>query len=221
MKRLIIIVEGDSEKEFVNSILKPFFQSNGIYHVVSYKIKHSKGGLSKYEHLKKDIINSIYERDVVITTLIDYYGLPVDFPGYKESIAMTSKTDSVNFLECEIKKDIEKTQNNTFSNLIPYIQLHEFEALVFSSMTGFEALFESRDADFKTLEKITNSHSSPEEINDSPQTAPSKRLLKLIRGYNKVLDGVSIIDEIGLETIREKNPRFNSWLELLVSEMKK
>ena len=73
MKRLLIIVEGDTEKEFVNNILAPHLFSKGIGNVQCFKIKHSKGGLSKYEHLKKDIINSLYEDNVIVTTLIDFY----------------------------------------------------------------------------------------------------------------------------------------------------
>jgi len=66
MKRLIIIVEGDTEKEFVNTLLIPFFNAKGLYHIDCFKIKHSKGGLSKYGHVKKDIINTVYAKDLTI-----------------------------------------------------------------------------------------------------------------------------------------------------------
>ena len=220
MKRLIIIVEGDTEKEFVNSILRPFLISKGVYDISCYKIKHSKGGLSKYEHLRKDIINSIYESNAIVTTLIDYYALPKDFPKYEDSKIIKNKNDRISFLEDAIKVEIQESQGKIFSNLHPYIQLHEFEALVFSSIDGIQALFEKNEFDFKELNNVIKANPNPETINDRPDTAPSKRLLKLIKGYDKVVDGVLILDEIGLITIRQKCLRFNEWLNNLIKILK-
>jgi hypothetical protein len=219
MKRLIVIVEGDSEEEFVNSILTPYLNSKEIYSIDCFKIKHSKGGLSKYSHLKKDILNTIYESDVVVTTLIDFYALPSDFPNFLEAKEIPNKSNRLDFLENSIKEEIESTQNKLFPNLIPYIQLHEFEALIFSSIDGIKELFEKSEADFDELEDIITQYPNPENINDKPNTAPSKRLLANIKGYNKVLDGVSILDEIGLEKILNKCPRFNEWLNKLVQAL--
>lgn len=219
MKRLIVIVEGDTEKEFINSILRPFLISKGVYDISCYKIKHSKGGLSKYEHLKKDIINSVYESNAVITTLVDYYALPKDFPKYEDSKSIVNKNDRISFLENAIKTEIQESQGRNFSNLYPYIQLHEFESLIFSSINGIESLFEKNEADFKELNNIIKANPNPENINDNPNTAPSKRLLKLINGYDKVVDGVLILDEIGLNTIRGKCSRFNKWLDILIKKL--
>jgi hypothetical protein len=47
-KRLIIIVEGGSEKEFVTQILRPYFYTKQISDISVFQIKHSRGGLSKY-----------------------------------------------------------------------------------------------------------------------------------------------------------------------------
>lgn len=216
MKRLIIIVEGDSEEEFVNSILTPYLNSKEIYSIDCFKIKHSKGGLSKYGHLKKDILNTIYESNAVVTTLIDYYALPSDFPKFQESLDIVNKPYRIEFLEDSIKKEVESTQEKLFPNLFPYIQLHEFEALIFSSISGIRELFETSEANFKELESIINEYPNPEDINDNPNTAPSKRLIANINGYNKVLDGVSIIDEIGIDIIMNKCPRFNNWVNQII-----
>ena len=107
MKRLIIIVEGDTEEEFVNSILRPYFYSKGFYQIDCFKIKHSKGGMSKYRHLKKDILNIIYENNVVVSTLIDFYALPTDFPKFEDSKQIQNKSDRITFLENAIKKEVE------------------------------------------------------------------------------------------------------------------
>ena len=212
MSRLIIIVEGDTEKEFVNTILVPYFHSKNFYNIDCFKVKHSKGGLSKYEHVRKDILNTVYEANSVVTTLFDFYALPTDFPQFEESKNITNKSQRLTFLEESIKEDIESSQSTKFDNLLPYIQLHEFEALIFSSIVGIESLFNSQEADLVTLNKVITEYPNPEDINDNPNTAPSKRLLSLINGYSKVVDGVLILDEIGLDVVRAKCPRFNNWL---------
>ena len=101
---------------------------------------------------------------------------------------------------------------------IPYIQLHEFEALLFSSNRGFEK-YEEEKIYFKTKE-IIESFKNPEDINSSPQTSPSKRLLAINPKYNKVIDGNIIALEIGIQTILKKCPRFNFWLNNLISKVK-
>jgi hypothetical protein len=215
MKRLLFIVEGDTEKEFVTNILAPYFGGKGFHNIACYKIKHSKGGLNKYAHLRKDLLNSIHESDTIVTTLIDYYGLPTDFPGFKAAQKILSIQDRISFLELKIKQELEATSRREFPNVLPYIQLHEFEALIFSSLDGLKAVFTESEADFKALSNVLNQYPNPEMINNSPVTAPSKRLLAHVEGYNKVVDGVQILRELGLGLVRSKCPRFNAWISNL------
>ena len=217
MKRLVIIVEGDAEESFINNVLSPYFNSIGIYNYIQcYKIKHSNGGLSKYSHLKKDIINTLYENDVVVSTLVDFYRIPSDFPGYNESLSYDKHSDQVNYLESKIKEDIELTQNRVFENLVPYIQLHEFETFIFSDIMGVDALFDQSEYDRREFINITRQYENPEDINNGVNTAPSVRLKKIIKGYDKVLFGIEIIQNLGVDLIREKCPRFNSWIQNLI-----
>lgn len=220
MKRVIIVVEGDTEKEFVDKVLGPYLYSKGLSSVNCFKIKHTKGGLTKYQHLKTDLINCVYENNVLVTTLIDFYALPKDFPKYEDAGKIVNRADRLIFLENAILKDLESEKGKDFPNLFPYIQLHEFEALVFSSMSGISSLFEANEANFDEIQKIIDSHPNPENINDSPETAPSKRLLRLIKGYNKVINGIMIIEEIGIENILKKCPRFRTWVETLIEKAK-
>ena len=217
MKRLVIIVEGDAEESFINNVLSPYFNSIGIYNYIQcYKIKHSNGGLSKYSHLKKDIVNTLYENDVVVSTLVDFYSIPSDFPGYNESLSYDKHSDQVNYLESKIKEDIELTQNRVFENLVPYIQLHEFETFIFSDIMGVDALFDQSEYDRREFINITRQYENPEDINNGVNTAPSVRLKKIIKGYDKVLFGIEIIQNLGVDLIREKCPRFNSWIQNLI-----
>jgi len=211
-KRLIIIVEGFTEQEFVNRILRPYFYSKGVCDILVFQIKSSKGGLNKYNHLKTDILNCIYQPNAIVTTLIDFYGLPTDFPNYEEASSLQSNYEKVAFLENSIQEDLAKSQHKNFENFIPYIQLHEFEGLIFSSKESIYANFEERKINKSEIEKIFEEFTNPEEINNNPNTAPSKRLLKNIPGYNKIVDGIAILEDTKLAKILEKCQRFGSWL---------
>ncbi|GAB1404133.1 MAG: DUF4276 family protein [Lentimicrobiaceae bacterium] len=222
MKRLIMVVEGDTEKEFIDKVLSPYLYSKGLQSVHCFKIKHTKGGLTKYQHLKTDLINCIYESNVLVSTLIDFYALPKDFPKYEDAKTIANKADRLTFLEKAIVEDLETEKGKSFPYLLPYIQLHEFEALVFSSLEAVKSLYSNVDANFNELKQIMALYPNPEDINDSPQTAPSKRLKnnQLIRGYNKVNDGIMIIEEAGIETVLSKCPRFKTWVETLIEKVK-
>ena len=220
MKRLIIVVEGDTEKEFIDKVLSPYLYAKGLISINCFKIKHTKGGLTKYQHLKTDLLNCVNESNVLVSTLIDFYALPKDLPKYQVAKNIVNKADRLAFLEKAIVEDIEAEKGKEYPNLLPYIQLHEFEALVFSSLNAISTLFETTEANFSEIGKIINSHPNPEDINDSLETAPSKRLLNLIKGYSKVIDGIMIIEEAGIDTVLGKCPRFKTWVETLITKVK-
>ena len=220
MKRLVIIAEGETEESFVNNILCPFFCSKGIYNSIQcFKTKHSHGGMSKYSYIKKDILNTIYEKDVVVSMMIDFYRLPSDFPGFNDLKVTQTHKEQANLLETRIKKDLEDSQNQLFDNFIPYIQLHEFEALVFASISGIDSLFERSEMDYNGLMNVIQQYPNPEDINNHPDTAPSVRLKKLISGYNKVLHGIDIINTVGMAELLEKCPRFKTWIESMAEAL--
>lgn len=221
MKRIVFIVEGETEEAFVNKILRPYFQRCGLYNPLQcFKIKHTHGGMHKYSYVRNDVLNTLYESDVIVTTMFDLYALPSSFPGFDESKTISNHIERVVFLEDKMKEDIEAYQNERFSNYIPYIQLHEYEALVFSSTSGFEALFENGEMDIRGVRSIVNRFPNPEDINDSPETAPSKRMKKLIPGYDKVVYGISLIEYTGIDIIIEKCPHFRCWIEKLKASIK-
>lgn len=221
MKRLVIIVEGETEESFVNNILCPYFYSKGLYNTVQcFKTKHSHGGMSKYSYIKKDILNTIYEKDVVVSMMIDFYRLPSDFPGFNDLKATQTHQEQANLLETRIKKDLEDSQKQLFENFIPYIQLHEFEALVFASISGIDSLFERSEMDYNGLMNVIQQYPNPEDINNHPDSTPSVRLKKLISGYNKVLHGIDIINTVGMNELLEKCPRFKAWVESMEEVLK-
>ena len=118
-------------------------------------------------------------------------------------------------IEEAFKNDIEKSGQSVY-RFIPYFQLHEFEAILFSDCVTMED-FLSLDYNFPvgSLQNIRNKFESPEHINDSPLTAPSKRILAIIPSYEKVADGILIAEAISLDTIRKECAHFSSWLNML------
>lgn len=152
------------------------------------------------------------QTDFVVTTLIDFFRLPDDMPNYAESMAIKDKTQCVEVLENAVDDSL------CDSRFFSYIQLHEFEALLFSNNKGFECYFSDECAS-KTA-SIISSYNNPENINSSPEGAPSKRLLAIKPDYNKVLDGNLIALEVGIDAIIEKCPRFAEWMNRIVEKCK-
>ena len=217
MRRLIIIVEGDTEKEFVDKILFPFLSQNGIHVISCYKITKTGGGLTNYEHLRKDLLKAVYEDNVLVTTLVDFYALPSNFPKYEEAKEIIDKNDRLTFLENAIIEDIQG--KHYLPHFLPYIQLHEFEALTFTSINGFQNYFSEEEADFDGLKKVINTFENPEDINESKESAPSKRLKNLVPSYNKIVDGNGIISANGIDLVLQKCVRFHSWIERIIEKV--
>lgn len=214
-KRLFIVVEGQTEEEFVNDTMAPFFLSLGIYvyPVIIRTSKGHKGGFASYGHLKNDVkrlLNS-QGKDIIVTTFIDYFRCP-ELPGKEVWSHIGNHHDRIAAMENAMNVDIDDKR------FVSYIQLHEFEALLFSSDKGFRKYFDEKD--IVLLQKTIDCYDNPEDINSSPEGAPSKRILKIIPDYDKVIYGNIIALEIGLGTIREKCPRFSNWLNTLVNVCK-
>ncbi len=217
MKRLIIIVEGQTEEEFVNKTMRPYFNQNRIYNVVAFKIQTKrgfKGGFVNYDHLKNDVNRVLKsETNIIVTTFVDFFRMPTSVPGYNEMLKLNQIDSKLDLLETSMKENIN---DNRF---VPYIQKYEFEALLFSSNLGFEEMYETDISN--ATNQIVLSYTNPEEINNNPNTSPSKRIIKILEDngerYDKVVEGNLIAEEIGIEVIIEKCPRFNNWIENLIN----
>lgn len=210
-KRIYIIVEGQTEESFVKEILSKYLLQYDIY-VYAIKIETSKGhkgGFVNYDHLKRDVKIRLKEMgdDILVTTFIDFFRCP-ELPNADSYVNIPDHCERVKQMENVIKDDINDRR------FIPYIQLHEFEALLFSSNNGFKEYFTEKE--IKKLNKIIEEFENPEDINSNPESAPSKRLMKIVDNYDKVLFGNVIALEIGIDTILAKCPRFKTWVENLI-----
>ena len=98
--------------------------------------------------------------------------------------------------------------------IIPYVSIHEFEALLFSDCGLFASSLGQTDLAGR-FQNIKDEFETPEHINDSPETAPSKRVLDIYPRYQKPLNGKEAAANIGLESIRHECRHFDNWITRL------
>lgn len=136
MKRIIIICEGQTERDFCKEVLAPYLWQYGIT-IQTPLIKISGGGIVKWDYLRKQAETHLKESSsVFVSTFIDYYGLyeKYNFPKWEEGNKIYDINNRILFLEEAMKEDISESLQHRF---IPYLQLHEFEALLFIDLQMF------------------------------------------------------------------------------------
>ena len=216
MKRVIIICEGETEREFCKNVLAPHLVNLNVF-IQAPLIKRSMGGIVRWSILKKEIETHLQEANVIVSTFIDYYGLyqKFNFPDWLDGEKIIDKNERMDFLEKAMKKDIADSISHRF---IPYLQLHEFEGLLFNNIQlFFDQVPKAELIGIEELKKTFADYQNPEMINNTRETSPSHRLKRIIKGYNKPLYGHYFAEAIGIEQIRAKSPRFNNWIKSIVS----
>jgi hypothetical protein len=222
MARLLIHVEGQTEETFVKEMLRDHLQRFGYSSVSARlvgnpRLRIRRGGIRSWQSVRRDILQHLKEdAGAIATTFVDYYALPHDWPGRAEAPRMNSSSKKAEYVEKMLIADIGDEMGPSFNSnrFVPLVMMHEFEALLFSDPDRFaQGICRIDLADkFRT---IRQAFESPEEINDSPETAPSKRIEKLLPSYEKPLLGPLAVMEIGLAAIRRECPHFNDWLNRL------
>lgn len=213
MINLYVYCEGQTEESFVkNSLIPHFIQKSIILCPIICRTKEGpngifRGGLTDYNKAVKEIKRLCNQHpNEKVTSFIDYYGLhnipQIEYNG-------TDKYQLILSIEQKFYEDVD------CRNFIPYISLHEFESLLFSRPEEFTYLKPTAVSKFKTI--LSEFNDNPELINNGRETAPSKRILKEIDNYSKVLDGNTIAKRVTLSEIRKKCQHFNSWITNLES----
>lgn len=222
-----ILCEGQTEELFVKKVMKPFFRSSGIVlkHRLLYtsRKKNAKGGIISYQQAKSDLISWMKENQGrssethYYTTMFDFYALPNEFPRMNDALKLADAYQQVECLENAFSEDIG------YKRFIPYIQLHEFEALLFCDIKKLISHYPSRA---KAINKLVGTLSlyqnNPELINNSPLTAPSKRIIKAVEEdndcyYTKPKTGASVTKDIGMVKLMSMCKHFNNWIETIVN----
>ena len=222
MVRLHLFAEGQTEQTFADTVLKPHLATFDVFMHKPVLIAHArkKGGVNRgggrnFTAMQKDINRRLKQESgnhVFFTTMIDLYALHANFPGIEEAEKL--RHDPYKRVEALEKSWLDETGDNRF---IPFIQLHEFEAYLFSDVSRFASFFDNADSKISALGKIADKVQSPELIDDGQHSAPSKRISDQFPEYedSKPTNGSQMAELIGLENIRSKCPHFNAWVERL------
>lgn len=210
---IVALVEGKTEQIFIQDIVTPYLARKSIFMTPIIVSKPGqKGGDVKFARVKNDIELHLKQRpDTFLTLFVDYYGINNDWPGLAEAKKQSTPRDKAEKVNSAVKYEV----NNIFGDhgsdrrFIPYIAMHEFEALLFSDP---EKLAEHLQVPQPDIDRILRECGEPENIDDSPITAPSKRLEKLSSRFKKTSTGIAIAKAIGLGNIRAQCPIFDEWL---------
>lgn len=215
MKRVYVLVEGQTEETFVRDVLAPHLLAfevalNPVV-AATRRVKSGRkfrGGVTSYRKLRRDLVRLLGDTGASgVTTMIDYYGLPRDFPGFTD-LPPGDSYRRVSHLQSALGADVGDPR------FFPYLSLHELEALLLVSPQEIEARLSDRGVAEK-LTGVVQGMSSPEQVNDGKQTHPAARITDLIPRYRKPLDGPVIAKRIGLQAIREECPHFGAWVAAL------
>lgn len=211
MKTVIIICEGPTEEVFCRNLLSQYLQNSCRIEI------RLLGGNCNWQRIKDMAEKALkQQKNALVTTFFDYYGVKTKkFPNWKETVGI-NKANVRERIEILENGMLEEIDSNLRYRFIPYVQLHEFEALLFNNIEVFDEMFEFEQYDRAELLNIFNEFPDPEMIDQGTETSPSHRLIKIIPAYRKVIQGNAIAEKIGIEQIRKKNKHFNDWIEQLI-----
>lgn len=214
MTRVHIICEGQTEAAFVQELLQPHFSSRSLFLMPSLIGK--AGGNVKFDRLRTDVRNRLLgDRGSYCTTFFDFYRLHSSFPGKAAAKAKTDPRDKAETVRVELvsklKSEIDEAPMRRF---IPYVQMYEFEALLFSDPANFAKEIGKPELQSK-LTEIRAEFATPEHINDHPHRVPGKRIEALFQEYEKPIMGTLAALEISLAKIRKECLLFDAWLKRL------
>ena len=225
MQRLLVHVEGQTEETFVNEVLRIHLVRGFGYADVSARLlgnsrlRLRRGGIKGWDVVRGDILRHLrHDREAISTMMVDYYGLPQTgpraWPGRLESSGLPFVGKAA-IVEDNLRVDIaNELGSEQAARFIPFVVMHEYEGLLFSDPSRFAAAIGRPDL-ANGFQTIRDGFATPEEINDSPMTAPSKRVEGLIPEYQKPLMGVLAARAIGLDAIRSQCPHFDAWVSQL------
>ena len=218
--RLHFVVEGQAEETFVRDILAPELGGRRIFcdaHRVTTgrrKGKMYRGGMVEYLHLRRDLelwIKQDGGTDSWFTTMIDLYGLPAEFPGIEASRRQADPYDRVRTLESGFAEDVG------YRRFVPYIQIHEFEALLFADPKMFQVAFPDLGPRLAELQAVRQVTQNPELIDDGFETCPSRRICAIVPEYSKPSSGPLIANHIGLPALRRECRHFGEWIDRILA----
>jgi hypothetical protein len=220
MKRVFVVVEGETERRFVRDLLYPDFIQKGIHLDAQLWLTNRKlgtgGGGGNFDlienHLRRLMSRYQYHRDVYISLMVDLYAFPKKGNTVYDQQVVQGQNGKTKALLLQDKLFARLS----YQNFIPYVQLHEFEALLLSKPDALGSFYTDKVREIEALKEEIQGL-SPEEVNESPEGAPSKRISRYLPAYEKqkTTAGVITAAKIGLPLLRNSCPHFNAWLTKL------
>lgn len=213
---VIVVVEGPTEQQFIKDLLGPYLANKSVFLTPIILDKPGqKGGDVKFARAQNDIGLYLKQRaDTWVTLMVDYYGIRNDWPGLQEARLKSDPRAKAETINKATLTEVEQlfSEYTRGSRFIPYVSMHEFEALYFSAP---EVLASEIGVTLEVVSSILEECGEAEAINDSPNTSPSHRLRKLSPRFKKTTTGIAIAKKVGLERMRESCPLFNAWVDRL------
>lgn len=219
MIEIIVFTEGPTEEQFIKRIIAPMFRPNQIF-IKPQTLNTSqdaKGGAVNFDRLKFNARNTLRQKpDAILTTFIDLYGLDTSFPNFNEAKQLTDVYARTAALETALHQAIIEHVGCSPERFIPHIQPYEFEGLLFSDVDALVLTEPSWNNTLTKLQAVRASFATPEHINNSYETKPSKRLEDLlVPKYKKTRHGPLAAEKITLSTMEQECRHFHGWMEKL------
>ncbi|MDX2971608.1 DUF4276 family protein [Kribbella solani] len=217
-RQIAVLVEGQTEAAFVHEILAPYLQPHGVY-VTPVIVKTSrladgttfKGGGMVWKHYESDLRKLLAASHYrCVSILVDFYAYPKNGPG---ADCCTRPHDPRRCAETRIRAMGEAIDDPRF---VPYVVLHEFETWVIAAAVAARSALGDAGVAGKLQAEVDTVGGDVELLNDSRQTAPSKRVLRCWPDYGKVTDGVEMIRDAGLQAVLDRCPGLNSWVDRIL-----
>ena len=140
MTRVYVVVEGFTEESFITNVLAEVLWPRQVHLTpVVLGTPGHKGGNTNYARVKKDIVVLLkQDPSAYCSTMLDFYGLGRGFPGMPLE-ANLANLDKVARVERAVKADIVAQIPHLRPDVrfVPYLQLHEYEGLLFSDPAAF------------------------------------------------------------------------------------
>ena len=210
---IVALVEGTTERIFLADLVAPYLTGRGVYLTpIVISKPGQKGGDVKFARVRNDIGLHLKQRgDTYLTLFLDYYAIRSDWPGLAEAKTQSTPGDKADKINRATFDEVVKLfgEYGVYWRFIPYIAMHEFEALLYSDPQMLAAQLGVPQTE---IEAILAECGEPEAIDDSPLTAPSKRLETLSGRFKKTSTGIAIAKAIGLTAMRQQCPLFDGWL---------
>jgi hypothetical protein len=213
----LYVVEGQTEESFVKNVLAEVLWGNNVHPTpILLGTPGHKGGRTSYARVKRDVLVLLkQDPGAYCSTMVDLYGLGPGFPGHPPPDHL-SNVEKVRHVEQAVKENIceEIPDLQADRRFIPYLQLHEYEAILFSDPAAFATGINHPNLQGQ-FQRIRDEVESPEDINNDPETAPSKRVLAVCPNYRKVIEGTQAAAAVGIPIMREECQHFREWIESL------